>query len=349
MSIYPTANPLNSFTTQISELAEAYGYKSDGDLAKSLPPKQSREGSTFLLVYRVYHFVSSRLSLSYPSYTPTEVTENHRTGMRYPTPFIPEHKLVKVGQGVGEQQRCALVPQSVISCALRSAFGKVSSLDAVLDGSEAEVYTESATTVEQLPLSHWETWPSDSWEKRRYREHLYPAVIHTAIALLHKMDEPVGVAEIGAGDGELAEKLLTNRSLKDRIRYYNGIEIGKANYEAADKRLSGPIAAQRMRLRRGDFLCETVCFDKRDERPRLALAVGALTEQVLESKEEAASALKAIYSSLHKEKESYCIVTGYAPPLLHYPDYRGQGFQVLQLSAKDSTGRLFPFALLRKS
>lgn len=106
---------------------------------------------------------------------------------------------------------------------------------------------------------------------------------------LYDEGESLSILEIGAGEGALAEELLT--TFTEEIAHYWHVELDQSSSQKAQKRLEGNphVSFHQENIMTADF---TEFF--KNKTPSILIASGILTEQVLDSAEDAKIVLKKL-------------------------------------------------------
>ncbi|HSX12097.1 MAG TPA: class I SAM-dependent methyltransferase [Rhabdochlamydiaceae bacterium] len=179
-----------------------------------------------------------------------------------------------------------------------------------------------------LSLDYFNQWDD---QKKLYRELIYPKCIN----YMEKLIPPKAtILELCSGDGEFAQVLFANKKIDQNIYRYFLVELNKISIEVAKKALQAQIANSRAYLFNGDIA--NVSYRKllgKNKKVEFVLGIGALTEQVLPSKEIALEALKRAAWCL--KVGGFMLFTGLTSSWLASEDFENLNLQVMNCTSPD--------------
>jgi hypothetical protein len=172
-----------------------------------------------------------------------------------------------------------------------------------------------------LNLSYFYNWEK---QKKIYRECIYPECLLFVKQVLPKNGT---VLELCGGDGEFAKSVFEQN--KETIGRYFLIDINEESIKKAGVALKEEIETDKLRaiqscIKKKELLADGTCVD-------LIIGIGALTEQVMESKQDALEALKN--SLLYLRKGGYVLLTGLTSSWISSEDFEKLGIRVLNCVA----------------
>jgi SAM-dependent methyltransferase len=174
----------------------------------------------------------------------------------------------------------------------------------------------------------------DNWEREKkiYREEVYPSCLQCLQLLL---PDKASILELCAGDGEFAS-LLYNQ-MGGKIDSYVLIDSNKKAIDFAKELFREQIVQSKVRVIEGNVV--TTDYEKvfEENQVDLILGIGALTEQVISSREEAVTAFKNAAAML--KEGGYIVLTGLTSSWLVSSDFQDNGFEVLNCFKPSSDSR----------
>lgn len=188
-------------------------------------------------------------------------------------------------------------------------------------GNELEVSHKKP--INQVPPSYWNDWkekPQSSEPHRYYTAVIYPFCRR---ALGNVVNEKATILEICAGDGESTAEMICGTP---QIAKYYAVDLNEKSIQTAKERLGSQEHGIDFHFLQADITKEYALPGADKESIDVCVGIGALTRQVLPSKEAALSALRQI--NFYLRPGGWLILSGAEGPLLTAEDLTQAGFHV---------------------
>jgi ubiquinone/menaquinone biosynthesis C-methylase UbiE len=186
------------------------------------------------------------------------------------------------------------------------------------DGNDYEhIEFPKAPAMRNTFWSHWK-WNTDA--NIAYLFRIYPPCLE---ALDGSLQQPSTVVEICGGDGNFASQAL--EKMGGRIENYYLVDRNQPSLERAQKQLTAHVETGKAVVVQGD-VTEPFLPDLHDGTVDCALGIGALTTEVMESREDALKALRRLHQLL--KPGGTLILSGFSHSYFSRDDLEEEGFEV---------------------
>ncbi|MDP8211819.1 MAG: hypothetical protein P9X22_00825, partial [Candidatus Zapsychrus exili] len=198
----------------------------------------------------------------------------------------------------------------------------------LLKGNEFEVHN-NIKTAQAFDRNFWDDWDLEHKSYQRYQQEIHPTAVNTVVNIVKTKfnNKYVNIFDIFSADGSFVEKLRNELSENKKISYslLDGSKQAslKAKQKFEDKDDVNVLSSRDiLSLERFDSLFQY--------RPQIVIAIGGLTINPLESKEDAIKIVEMVYELL--SYEGYFVVSGLTRTFLNSNDYKAISFNVINKS-----------------